>query len=201
MYLEVDDLKGALSRFHAGEMPISFKRLHPDAVLPNYAHNGDAGLDLTAISVTYDAETDSFMYDTGWAAAIPIGYVGLLFPRSSNRKTEAYLPNGVGVDDSVYRGAIRFCFKNRTNIHVAKFIEEVIPAITLINKQIDLDNKYMKGINETTDLDKILTGAPYKVGDRIGQLVIVPIPPIKVVVVDELDETERGDKGYGSSGK
>ena len=42
---------------------------------------------------------------------------------------------------------------------------------------------------------------PYFPGDRIGQLVIVPIPEVEYVEVDELSETERGAGGYGSTGK
>lgn len=42
---------------------------------------------------------------------------------------------------------------------------------------------------------------PYLPGDRIGQLVIVPIPEVEFVEVEELSETERGSGGYGSTGK
>lgn len=42
---------------------------------------------------------------------------------------------------------------------------------------------------------------PYLPGDRIGQLLIVPIPAVEYVEVDELSETERGAGGYGSTGK
>lgn len=42
---------------------------------------------------------------------------------------------------------------------------------------------------------------PYFPGDRIGQLVIVPIPAVEFVEVDELSETERGAGGYGSTGR
>jgi dUTP pyrophosphatase len=40
----------------------------------------------------------------------------------------------------------------------------------------------------------------YKVGDRIGQIIIMPYPQIEFEEVEELSETERGTKGYGSSG-
>jgi dUTP pyrophosphatase len=40
----------------------------------------------------------------------------------------------------------------------------------------------------------------YKVGDRIAQLVIVPVPLIQYVEVDELSETARGEGGHGSTG-
>lgn len=41
----------------------------------------------------------------------------------------------------------------------------------------------------------------YKIGDRIGQLVIIPYPKVIMVESEELSETERGTGGYGSSGK
>ena len=41
----------------------------------------------------------------------------------------------------------------------------------------------------------------YNVGDRIGQLVIMPIPAVEYVEVEELSETERGSGGYGSTGR
>ena len=44
------------------------------------------------------------------------------------------------------------------------------------------------------------SGRVYEVGDRIGQLIIMPYPEIHLQEVDSLSATERGDKGYGSSG-
>jgi dUTP pyrophosphatase len=41
----------------------------------------------------------------------------------------------------------------------------------------------------------------YKIGDRIGQIVFVPVPAVELVESDELSETERGAGGYGSTGK
>ena len=44
-------------------------------------------------------------------------------------------------------------------------------------------------------------GEIYKVGDRVAQLLILPYPKINFIEVDELDKTERGNKGFGSTGK
>lgn len=44
-------------------------------------------------------------------------------------------------------------------------------------------------------------GETYKSGDRVGQLVIMPIPTIELKEVGDLSETNRGDGGFGSSGK
>lgn len=94
-------------------MEVRIKKLNPNAVIPSYAKPGDAGMDLTAISYDYDYEHDNHIYGTGLAIEIPEGYAGLLFPRSSNRKTMAYMTNHVGVIDSGYRGEIFITYKNR----------------------------------------------------------------------------------------
>jgi dUTP pyrophosphatase len=137
------------------KMKVRFKKLHPDAVTPTYAKDGDAGLDLTAISKT---NADTFIqYGTGIAIEIPKGYVGLIFPRSSVSKLENfYLKNSVGVIDSGYRGELMLRF----------------------NKSFSF----------------------YEVGDKIGQLIIIPYPTIYLEEVDELSSTDRGEGGFGSTG-
>lgn len=64
-----------------------------------YAKEGDAGIDLTATSKWLDDE-GNVCYGTNRAFEIPKGYVGLLFPRSSNAKKDLILSNSVGVLDS-----------------------------------------------------------------------------------------------------
>lgn len=104
-------------------MEIKIKRLVKDAVIPAYAHDIDAGLDLVAVNYDYKENTDCHVYGTGIAVEIPEGYVGLLFPRSSNRKTNAYMCNHVGVIDAGYRGEIMVSFKNRD------YDKEAIPQL------------------------------------------------------------------------
>ena len=147
-------------------MEVKIKKLNDKAVIPAYAHSTDAGLDLTAISHEYKEEYDCDVYGTGLAIEIPEGYVGLIFPRSSNRKTNSYLTNSVGVIDSGYRGEIMISFKNRD---VSFFTDKHIP--------------------------------PYNVGDRVAQLIIIPYPSIKLIEVNELSDSERGEGGHGSTGK
>lgn len=93
-------------------LKVRIKKLDEKAVMPTYALEGDACLDITAISLRKD-DKDNFIYGTGLAIEIPKGYVGLIFPRSSNRKTFVYLTNHVGVIDSGYRGEIEITFKSR----------------------------------------------------------------------------------------
>jgi dUTP pyrophosphatase len=94
-------------------MKINIKKMHPEAVIPQYAKEGDAGCDLVAVSKT---ETDLYIeYDTGIAFEIPEGYVGLVFPRSSISKYHLDLANSVGVIDSGFRGSVTARFKKTSN--------------------------------------------------------------------------------------
>ena len=92
-------------------MKVRFKKTHELAVTPAYATEGDACMDLYAVSVDCD-EFGNVVYDTGIAMEIPKGFVGLLFPRSSISKTTMMLRNSVGVIDSGYRGTIKLKFKS-----------------------------------------------------------------------------------------
>jgi dUTP pyrophosphatase len=142
-------------------MQVKIKKLHVDAVIPAYSKPGDAGMDLTAVTATQD-QYGNVVYGTGLAVEIPAGYVGLIFPRSSNSKTDLYLTNHVGVVDSGYRGEIMFKFR---------------PVNGLLNAKV------------------------FQVGDRVGQLIILPYPSIEFDEVDELTNSDRGDGGFGSTGK
>lgn len=86
-------------------MNLKVKKLSEKAVLPKYAKNGDAGVDLVSTSLIRTHKY--FEYGTGLALEIPRGYVGLIFPRSSISETNHFLRNSVGVIDSGYRGEIK----------------------------------------------------------------------------------------------
>ena len=96
-------------------MQIKIKKLHNNAVIPQYAKAGDAGMDLVATEVV-DGYGFSVTYGTGLAMEIPEGYVGLVFPRSSIRKYDISLTNCVGVIDSGYRGEIQATFRKEAGI-------------------------------------------------------------------------------------
>ncbi len=91
-------------------MEVRIKKLHPNAVIPTYAKDGDAGMDLTAVTKSYDRD-GNIVYGTGLAFEIPEGYVGLVFPRSSLSRLDIALSNCVGVIDSGYRGEVTVKFK------------------------------------------------------------------------------------------
>ncbi len=137
---------------------VKVKRLHPDAVIPSLAHLTDCGADITAVDLTYNDESDQMTYHTGLAVEIPVGYVGLLFARSSIKNYDLQLSNSVGVIDSGYRGEIKVVF------------------------------------NILRDGENI-----YKVGDRVCQLIILPYPNVYYTITEELSNSDRGIKGFGST--
>lgn len=173
---------------------VKLKKIVEDAVIPSYAHDGDMGMDLTAVSVEYDAEKDCYIYHTGLSVEIPKGYGMLLFPRSSNRRTNAYMTNHVGVIDSCYRGEILVCFKNRTSSLMINIINKIAFAVNSILGRIGMKNLQVP-LN-TKELE-----FPYHIGDRIAQVVIIPYPIVEYVETEKLSETKRGKGGHGSTGK
>lgn len=104
-----DDIKNQVEE-QVNRFEVKVKKLHLNAVIPKYAKDGDAGMDLVATQIISNTTFD-VTYGTGIAMEIPRGYVGLVFPRSSIRKTDLSLTNCVGVIDSGYRGEIQATFK------------------------------------------------------------------------------------------
>ncbi len=140
---------------------LPIKRLDPTAVLPTYAYEGDAGLDLRANEDIDLAPFERRLVSTGLAVAIPEGYAGFVQPRSGMAlKQGLSMANTPGLIDAHYRGELKVI-------------------------AINLDPK------ETIAIRR---------GDRIAQLVIQKVPVVNLVEVDELDDTDRGAGGFGSSG-
>lgn len=129
---------------------VNIKKLDPNAVIPMYAKVGDAGLDLTATSKTTD-EYGNIVYGTGLAIEIPLGCVGLIYPRSSNSKFDLMLTNHVGVIDSGYRGEIMFKYRP---------IELVSTEYNVGDRvgQLIITPYYMTSLNEVEELSETERG-------------------------------------------
>lgn len=157
------------------DLKIRFVKMSPAAVAPTRAHESDAGFDLTAVSLGID-EHGNLVYGTGLAVEIPAGYVGLIFPRSSIANKSLYLTNSVGVIDSGYRGEITMKFKP------AQEFTDVMQGNVLYKDWVGRRNLY-------------------GLGDRVGQLIILPCPTVEFEEVYGLSESDRGTGGYGSTGE
>jgi len=142
-------------------MQIKTLRLNSDAKLPAYAKVGDAGADLCAAYAMTLLPGEFKLVPTGIALAIPLGYVGLIHPRSGlAAKHGITVLNTPGTVDAGYRGEIK---------------------VILINHS-----------KEVYNIER---------GERIAQLVIQKVEGAFFDPVDELDATERGNGGFGSTGK
>lgn len=194
---------------------INVYKINENAVIPQYAHKGDVGMDLTAISVEYNLEKDVYIYHTGLTITSTVdNYSCFLFPRSSNNKKNCYLANSVGiVDIRTYRGEIMICFKDRTSLseritlaqQEAK-IDFILQKLTDKEKDFIIDsdylNRYMEEVKNQVINDVInLKYAPYEVGERVAQMVVMPHPYIELNEIFTLDETLRGSGGFGSTNK
>jgi len=157
-------------------MKVKIKKLTENAIIPKYAKEGDAGLDLTAVSINKNGTyPDGYIeYGTGLAIEIPEGYFGMIIPRSSVTKKALTLKNNCGIIDSGYRGELMIRFMNPTS------------SIT----------EYNSGTQGTIAKENI-----YEVGERVAQLILIPIPYVDLVEVEELSETERAEGGFGSTNK
>lgn len=95
-------------------LPIDLVQLDPELPLPSYAHVGDAGLDLYAReSVTVAAGGGRLLVPTGISIAIPVGYCGLIMPRSGLAlKHGISIVNAPGLIDAAYRGEIKVVLLN-----------------------------------------------------------------------------------------
>lgn len=82
--------------------------------VPEYAHEGDAGMDLRARATYVIPSYKSAMVRTGLHVEIPEGFVGLVFPRSGLGSRGVTLRNAVGVIDSGYRGEVMAALWNTT---------------------------------------------------------------------------------------
>lgn len=91
-------------------------RLDPDVPLPAYAHDGDAGLDLRAAEDVTLAPGERAAVAKGLAVAIPLGWVGLVHPRSGLALANGItVVNAPGTVDSGYRGEVKVLLVNLGN--------------------------------------------------------------------------------------
>lgn len=132
------------------------------AVVPGYAHEGDAGCDLVANETVVLAPGARALVGTGLAVAIPEGHGGFVLPRSGLAAQHGVTcANAPGLIDAGYRGELK---------------------VALVN----LDR------NEAYTVHR---------GDRIAQLVVMPVERITFRPVGELPAASRNDGGFGSTGR
>lgn len=180
---------------------INFKKIVPEAVEPTKAHDNDAGYDMVATSKKV---TDQYIqYGTGIAMEIPDGYVGLIYPRSSVTKKDLMLKNSVGVIDAGYRGEISFRF---AKLHDENTIMYGVDNPEYVEPEPSDDGRIfnLPVYPNTDDNPRYIWKCKYndyQIGDRIGQIIFQKLPDTVLLEVEELEDSERGEGGYGSTDK
>ena len=153
-------------------MELKIKIHNPNAIVPTKAGDDEVGYDLTAITFVKKLSPVTFMYDTGISVKPPDGYYTEIVPRSSIVKSGFILENSVGVIDPTYRGTLKI----------------------VIHKVAMKDGEGKRGGNGVQIACRPLT-TPF----TLCQLIIRKMERVTLTVVDSLDETSRGDGGFGST--
>lgn len=152
-------------------MKIRIKKLHEDAVTPQYATHGASGFDLVAIENVSLKSGETKLVRTGLAIDVGDGYELQVRPRSGlSLKTPLRVANSPGTVDADYRGEVCVIMTNSSQY-----------------KTVGASTEY--------------TMCNVKKGDRIAQGVVCPVVRADIEVVDYLDDTDRGNGGFGSTGK
>ena len=134
------------------ELPI--RRLRDDAVLPQSAYDGDAGLDLTACEQVTLAPGERALVGTGLALAIPPGYAGFVQPRSGLATRHGItIVNTPGLVDSGYRGELRVVLLNtdpsesftvEPGMRIAQLVILETPAVAVV--EVDALPESVRGV-------------------------------------------------------
>ncbi len=157
------------------KIKIQLKKLSKDAIMPSGGSIGAAGYDLYSTEDYTLKPGERKLFKTNISINIPHGYYGRIAPRSG-----LAFKNGIdvfgGVIDSDYRGDV---------------------GVILYNS-----DKALSIINESTTCWTQIEGKSLEVkkGDRIAQIIIEKYHDVEFEEVENLDETARAEKGWGSTG-
>ncbi|UVM94381.1 MAG: dUTPase [Bacteriophage sp.] len=184
-------------------------------ILPTYGKEGDACMDIYPICYEYDVDKDRFIYHTGLAFNIGDDANGepnemSLRPRSNLTKSDFYIPNSPSTIDWGYRGELLVAFKNRTSRDLIHAVSDLVEVVDKLRQHMHLPdsmvgNSRLKLNSVRTTMTNILAKVsipPYDCNgeDRCAQLIINSAQRItwkEVNSIEELGETERGNKGFG----
>jgi dUTP pyrophosphatase len=136
---------------------LKIKKLDKTAKLPNYAHPGDAGLDLFSAENYILKPNERKAFKTGICMAIPKGYVGLVWDKSGLAAKHG-IKTMAGVVDSGYRGEILVVLKNlgdellivEKNMKIAQMLIQPIESREVIEvKDLDETSRGVGGFGST----------------------------------------------------
>ncbi len=141
-------------------MTVKFRTIDPAAILPSYAHPGDAGMDIRSVEDLTIAPGERALVRTGLVMILPPGYEAQVRSRSGLAlKSGIMVLNSPGTIDEGYRGEV--------GVILANFGKESFKV---------------------------------EKGSKIAQIVVSPCTRAEIALTDEVDRTDRGTGGFGSTG-
>ena len=155
---------------------VKIKRLSEKAIMPRKAFPTDGGYDMFASSVEFD-DFGNIVYGLGWAFEIPEGYAGLLLPRSSTSNFDINMQNSIGLIDCHFRGEVKAKYRPTSTQPVRGAKTNCIEVYQ----------------SNSADI--------YEVGDKVAQMVFIKLPEVAIKEVEELTKTDRGEGGWGHTGR
>lgn len=159
---------------------IFIEKTSEDAVLPSYAHDGDAGMDLYSVEDVVIVPGQTVLVKTGLKMAIPVGMEVQIRPRSGiSLNTPLRIPNAPGTIDSGYRGEVCVILENTSPLNS------------------DKDGSFL------TLKDKGNQKGTYKIlkGDRVAQMVVAVYAKAAFHLVEDVSGIGNDrEGGFGSTG-
>lgn len=174
----ISETEGIAKRY----IQIPFVKCHPNAKMPEYAHPDDSGMDVYAVDDYVIRPGETKLIPTGIKVAVPNGYEIQIRSKSGRAlKTKMRIANSIGTVDAGFRGELQVIIEN---------IEPPIKDITY-----DFDD------NGRPIITSILRGSDMTIGkgEKFAQLVLMEVPKAVLFQVENLDDTERGNGGFGST--
>jgi dUTP pyrophosphatase len=168
-------------------MKVRIKKLSPDAEIPRVTRNGSTGMALVATSILFD-EYGAVEYGTGLSIEIPEGYIGMIFPRGINAQK-----------DLVLSTSIKIIYPGDTNEVILKFK----PSPYFAEDAVTMDDGRRSDTFDYVSLGKEHPDDPndmqfYTLGDRIGHLIIIPVPVVEWIEIYDSTVSEQLHGGFGT---
>lgn len=169
-------------------MKVKVKKLNEDAVIPSRAYDKDFGYDVVAVSEE-EIAPNVWKYGIGLAFQIERDWETIL---KGQQMTSFIVDNDIKIDMRKCPLNISIDFRPRSSVWKTGMV------LSCATGTVD---ELFRG-EVSAIFYHVMPDMPrYRIGDKIGQLKLGMAFPMEFVEVDELDDTERGEKSYGSSGR
>lgn len=123
------------------------------------------------------------------------GDAGMDLTATSVKETDMYVEYGTGLAFELPEGFVGLLFQRSS---VSKYHLSLANAVGVLDSGYrgEVSFRFKKTLSDFSSVYPSM----YKVGDKIGQIMIIPYPKVEFAVTEQLLDSERGTGGYGSSG-